>query len=55
VQLAERKSVATGASYALSVAHWSAAEGPALLAALVDIQAELQAAEAAALRDCWKH
>jgi signal transduction histidine kinase len=51
VQLAERKSVATGASYALSVAHWSAAEGPALLAALVDIQAELQAAEAAALRE----
>lgn len=38
-------------SYALSVASWSSAEGPALLAVLVDIQAELQAAEAAGLRE----
>jgi two-component system nitrogen regulation sensor histidine kinase NtrY len=38
-------------SYALSVATWSAGAGPALLAALVDIQPELQEAEAAALRE----
>jgi two-component system nitrogen regulation sensor histidine kinase NtrY len=38
-------------SYALSVASWSAGAGPSLLATLVDIQPELQEAEAAALRE----
>jgi len=38
-------------NYALSVANWSGEDGPGVLAALVDIQPELQAAEASALRE----
>ena len=38
-------------SYALPVASWLGAGGPGLLAALIDIEPELQAAEASALRD----
>jgi signal transduction histidine kinase len=50
IQLADRPGGAPR-GFALSVAHWSAADGPALLAALTDVQAELRAAEAAVLQD----
>jgi signal transduction histidine kinase len=51
VKLSDRPDGPPTRSFALAVAHWSSAEGPATLAALVDIEAELQAAEAAALRE----
>jgi len=38
-------------NYALPVASWLGADGPGLLAALIDIEPELQAAEATALRE----
>ncbi len=38
-------------AYALPVAPWTGPQGPGVLAALIDIQPELQAAEAATLRD----
>jgi two-component system nitrogen regulation sensor histidine kinase NtrY len=50
VRLAEPAS-ADGRVYALSVAHWSTGAEPAVLAALADVQAEVQTAEANALRD----
>jgi signal transduction histidine kinase len=51
LKLAGADDAAAARSYALSVAHGAAGEAPAALAALVDIEAELQAAEAAALRE----
>jgi signal transduction histidine kinase len=51
VKLGGRAGSSAGRNYALAVAHWSAMEGPAVLAALIDIEAEIQAAEAAALRE----